>query len=242
MASWRDKWKRLPWWGKALALFATGAAGGAVVHHVLAKKPALGDGSEPVTPDTNADTTEAPSKNYMGGYTDELASLFRLSVPDYAPSWLVDSIVASSQKHDLSPFIPGAIVAWESDWSKGLTPSLSPTGTGDGGHGRGPWQLDDRPPAGNTAFIESASYADPDAQAEQAVAGHIMPAINQFGLDNLDAVFATYNAGPGAVKKAIAAGNPPGSVTTGTTHGTYVDAVNYELAQLTTAADGQADA
>lgn len=188
------------------------------------------------------DTTHAPSKDYLGGYTDELASIFRISVPDYAPGWLVDAIVNASQKHNLSPFVAGAIVAWESDWSKGLTPSLSPTGTGDSGHGRTPWQLDDHPAAGNAAFINGPDYADPDAQAEQAFTGHIMPAINTFGLDNLDAVFATYNAGPGQVKKAIAAGKPPGSVTVKTPHGNYVDAVNYELALLTGAADQQESA
>jgi soluble lytic murein transglycosylase-like protein len=159
--------------------------------------------------------------------------LFRKAVPAHG-QWLVDPILAAASKYGINPFVLGAIVAWETDYgfAPGYTPKGAPDGAGDGGHGRTPWQIDDRRPAGHQAWLASADLTDIDASTDYAVGSVIVPLIKRFGADNLDAVLAGYNAGAGAVARHL---DDPGSVTTATPYGSYVDAVQHKLSELATA-------
>lgn len=99
----------------------------------------------------------------------------------------------------------------ESRWGDALTPSGDPCGTGDGGHGRGLVQLDDRY---HRAFVESPAFLAPkqqlfyacgvlnDARAWFRVR---MPALTDPDLLER-AVYAAYNCGPGNVRKALTLG------------------------------------
>jgi hypothetical protein len=166
------------------------------------------------------------------GKTEE--DLFRLAIPEHG-QWMVEPIIAASRTYGVSPFLLGAIVAWESDFgqARGYTPKGAADGTADGGHGHTPWQIDDR---SHAAFLATADLTDINVSTDYAVGHVLMPLIRQFGAANIPAVLAGYNAGAGAVKKAIARGDDPGSVTTATPKGTYVDAVLAKLDALKAAA------
>jgi hypothetical protein len=80
--------------------------------------------------------------------------------------------------------------------------------TGDHGHGHGVWQYDDR-----SHSIPVGFDTDPRAQAEQA-ARMLRDGIAGWN-GNLAAALASYNAGAGAVRRAVNLGRHPDSVTTG---------------------------
>ena len=104
-------------------------------------------------------------------------------------------------------------------WAPGYTPRGSPNGTGDGGHGRGLFQIDDRGRYGHlarecpdaTAFLQArwACQVLRDARAElQPFRDH--PQFER-------AVCARYNASFERVRIGLEAGDPD----IGTTHGDY---------------------
>jgi uncharacterized protein (TIGR02594 family) len=99
---------------------------------------------------------------------------------------------------------------------------LDEDGLGDGGHGHGEMQIDDR---SHKAFCASGRWRDLAASLEYVHANVIIPSFNYLG-DYFDlvgedyerlfwAAIAGYNAGPGNVRKALEAGADPDSVTTG---------------------------
>jgi uncharacterized protein (TIGR02594 family) len=99
---------------------------------------------------------------------------------------------------------------------------LDEDGLGDGGHGHGEMQIDDR---SHKAFCASGRWRDLAASLEYVHANVIIPSFNYladyFELVGEDyerlfwAAIAGYNAGPGNVRKALEAGADPDSVTTG---------------------------
>jgi hypothetical protein len=99
---------------------------------------------------------------------------------------------------------------------------LDEDGLGDGGHGHGEMQIDDR---SHKAFCASGRWRDLAASLEYVHANVIIPSFNYladyFALVGEDyerlfwAAIAGYNAGPGNVRKALEAGALPDSVTTG---------------------------
>jgi hypothetical protein len=139
----------------------------------------------------------------------------------------------------VSPFMLAAIMERESGSGVYLSPT-GPTGTGDGGHGRGLMQLDDRSLGGTYqgAVIGDGRWQDPYWSFKTAAVDHIEPDTAYFqgqglsGTDLIKAVLASYNAGTGAVMKAINAGKDPDSVTTGANYGGAVLATLTKLISL----------
>jgi Transglycosylase SLT domain len=92
-----------------------------------------------------------------------------------------------------------------------------PGGRGDGGHGRGLMQIDDR---WHKPFIASGMWADAFANIEYAT-GLLASNFKYFrkrGLVDdalIAASIAAYNAGAGSVGRAVRKGDDPDSVTTG---------------------------
>jgi hypothetical protein len=91
---------------------------------------------------------------------------------------------------------------------------------GDGGHGRGIWQRDDR------SFVIPADYLQtPLRQAQDAaalLAGHFTHFRTVHPIAPWHAAIAAYNAGRGGVNAAIQAGRTPDSATTGGDYGADV--------------------
>jgi Bacterial SH3 domain/Transglycosylase SLT domain len=115
----------------------------------------------------------------------------------------------------LKPAILAAIGSRESGW--GLF--LDSNDAGDGGHGRGIMQIDDRY---HQAFISSKNWRDPGVNIQYAVDNVLADYYNYLskntsltGFDLLRGAIASYNAGPGNVVDAVKAGLDVDAYTTG---------------------------
>lgn len=238
MAGWRDKWDRLPWWGKLLLGVGLPAAGVAVVVAIEKHKasPAAdsdtsGGSTVPMLDNSNgADVTDASATSTADDSTINV--VLQQVTPDRG-QWLVPAVSAAALKYDIDPLMFMAFPAWESDYGSKLTLPFQALGEGDSGHAVGPFQLDKR---FHAKFLNSPDAGDVSKQAMYVAANVIVPAVKAFP-GNTDAQIAAYNAGVAGVKKALAAGENPGQVTTPTPHGSYVDAVNFEWEQLKSASD-----
>jgi len=135
------------------------------------------------------------------------------------------AITAASQATGVSTAIIAGLGDRETLW--GLSSDLSqpgPAGTGDGGHGRGLMQIDDRT---WSSWISATDWTDPGQNvlkgAQIYAAGY-----NQLQNAGVDpsilarAAADAYNAGPGTVLAAIQAGADPDSVSTGGNYGADV--------------------
>lgn len=127
----------------------------------------------------------------------------------------------------------GAILWRESDFSLALSPP-GPTGTGDGGHGRGLMQIDDRY---HKAFCSSEDWKDPAKNLHKGA--EILRAAHDFfrakdlhGRDLWRCAIAAYNAGASRVLAQINAGHNPDEATTGRNYSTWVIAHATELDRL----------
>ena len=95
---------------------------------------------------------------------------FRLSLPTHGRVY-ADAILKVAADYRLSPFLLAGFMEQESDYGRALTPP-GPTGTGDGGHGRGLMQIDDR---AHPEFIAKVGadgkplWQDPDQALRYAV-------------------------------------------------------------------------
>lgn len=112
----------------------------------------------------------------------------------------------SGRRHEVDPLLLAAICDAESEC--GLSPlldRLGPEGRGDGLHGHGLMQIDDR---SHRSFLATKdeygapAWALPWANIEYATAYVVVPAMRSFP-HNLPAAVAAYNAGVGRVKKAF---------------------------------------
>lgn len=86
---------------------------------------------------------------------------------------------------------------------------------GDGGHGHGMFQLDDRSHTIPPGF-------DADVPAQAALAGEMLGGLLAWSGNRIAWALAAYNAGRGAVVGAVQRGQSPDSVTTGGNYGSYV--------------------
>jgi Bacterial SH3 domain/Transglycosylase SLT domain len=115
----------------------------------------------------------------------------------------------------LKPSILAAIGSRESGW--GLF--LDSNGTGDGGHGRGIMQIDDRY---HQAFINNNNWRDPGVNIKYATDNVLAEYYDYLsrntslrGFDLLRGAIASYNAGPGNVVDAVKSGLDVDAYTTG---------------------------
>jgi uncharacterized protein YkwD len=118
----------------------------------------------------------------------------------------------------LSPSIIAGIGSRESGWGLFLSPK-GPTGTGDGGHGRGLMQIDDRY---HQTFINSGRWTNPRDNiiygVDKVLAeyySYLGRTTSLTGVDLLRGAIAAYNAGPGNVERALREGRDIDYYTTG---------------------------
>jgi hypothetical protein len=128
---------------------------------------------------------------------------------ELAEAALYRAIVADAvEQHKLHPAILGGIGSRESRWGLALSPP-GPSGVGDGGHGRGLMQIDDR---AHPAFTSSDAWRDPKKNIDYAcrILNASLDVIgrrtDRVGEELLRAGIAGYNCGPGNVLKALQQG------------------------------------
>lgn len=124
----------------------------------------------------------------------------------------------------------------ESGWghAPGYFPKGDPCGTGDGGHGYGLFQIDDR---FHSNFVRSADAREPFKQAlyacrilREARDWFKRSAARTYDPEPLErAVYAAYNAGPGRAYHQIVSGLDPDAVTTGKNYSAWIWAKAAEL-------------
>lgn len=156
---------------------------------------------------------------------------FRLSLPGRAQPY-ADAILQVSEEEQVSPFLIFALGDRESGWGRFLTPP-DPSGTGDGGHGRGLLQIDDR---SHAAWLDANDWTDPLTNISYGIHNIFVPQYKQLQAAGLtgavleQAAVSAYNHGVHGVLRSIqATGNPDA----GTTQGNYGSDV---LARAATAA------
>jgi Bacterial SH3 domain/Transglycosylase SLT domain len=115
----------------------------------------------------------------------------------------------------LKPSIVAAIGSRESNWGS----ALDSNDAGDGGHGRGIMQIDDRY---HQNFLATQNWRDPGVNIKYAVDNVLVDYYNYLdkntnleGFDLLRGAIASYNAGPGNVVDAVNAGLDVDAYTTG---------------------------
>lgn len=134
--------------------------------------------------------------------------LLEQSIPSQAQPY-ADIITEVAEEQGLDPLIITALGQQESAWGAALSPP-GPAGTGDGGHGRGIMQIDDRTWA---SWLGANDWTDPYTNVTQGAViflqnldyfagkGLVDPQLTQASL-------AAYNAGPGRVWGAIQSASP----------------------------------
>ncbi len=133
-----------------------------------------------------------------------------------APVAFAPQIVAAAQRNGLDPVLLAAVAAQETG---GPGANSGANVVGDGGHGHGLFQIDDR----SHAFASTPAAMDPAQNANYA-AGMLSGLLQKYG-GNVHAALSAYNAGSPAAT---------GTTTNwgGTTLG-YADSVMAHYAQLT---------
>lgn len=167
------------------------------------------------------------------GQEDAFAAAIPAEAQPYA-----DVILRVSREKGVDPFIIVAIGMRESRWGTRLSPP-GPGGTGDGGHGRGIMQIDDR---SFGVWLLTNNWTDPYTNVAKgtdilkAKMAYVQSHSNLTGADLLEAAIAAYNTGEGNVVKSINAGMPPDTTTTG---GDYSADVIAKASDYTNAFTGQ---
>lgn len=129
----------------------------------------------------------------------------------------LDSIEAVCAEYPDHPWISVslllAIVSRETwwGWAPGYRPKGSPAGKGDGGHGHGFFQIDDR---SHGVFLRTGQWKEFEAAARYAIEKVLLANFNYLrpkfpGLSDSDisrAAIAAYNCGAGHVRKALNSG------------------------------------
>ena len=124
-------------------------------------------------------------------------------------------VTAAAKRHGVRADVLLAVASRESHM--GMMPPLARDWTGDRGHGRGVFQIDDR---WHPEFVRAHRNDDHTAHADYA-ARFLKKLLGQFG-GRYDHALAAYNAGPGNVRKALAQKLPAEHYTTGRDYATDV--------------------
>jgi hypothetical protein len=128
-------------------------------------------------------------------------------------------VMEAAEDFDIQPSVIGGVGSRESLWGLILNPR-GPAGTGDGGHGRGLMQIDD----GAHEFARTGNWQNPKANIRYGcdLLADNRAVLKREGLTGrqlLKATLASYNAGLGAVLRALDRGINVDSVTTGDDYG-----------------------
>lgn len=147
---------------------------------------------------------------------------FLAAIPSTARQY-ADQILQVAKEQNVDPMLIVALGERESRWGDALTPK-GPGGTGDGGHGRGLMQIDDR---SHADWLAANDWTDPLVNIRGGVkifmaAYNFMKAKGLQGEQLMQAAAAAYNAGAGRVWQAVATSKSPDSVTTGGDYGSDV--------------------
>jgi hypothetical protein len=153
-------------------------------------------------------------------------SIFQAAASAYQWPDEVDQAMSADLGHpDWMAWVLAAIDSRESNF--GL--ALDADGLGDGGHGHGEIQIDDR---SHGTFCASGQWRDLAASLDYVRKNVIIPSYNyladRFDLFGQDYVrlfwgtIAAYNCGPGNVDRALAVGQGPDSRTTGADYSSNV--------------------
>lgn len=141
-----------------------------------------------------------------------------LSPTYYSTSYRPFIEQAASRHSWLKPSVIAGIGSRESAWGRLLSPG-GPGGTGDGGHGRGLMQIDDR---FHQAFISSGRWSNPKDNIDYGIDSvlavnynYLARNTNLKGTELLRGALASYNAGLGNVLKALNQGLDVDYYTTG---------------------------
>ena len=185
-------------------------------------------------------------------------AVFPRTLPTYARH-LADPILRASRATGESPFVLAALASRESDYGRALDAS----GRGDGGHGHGIFQVDDR---SHATWIATGKWHDPYESAVYAArllgqnrayfssgsAGGVTVPVGSYahrsgvpagsypdprplrGSQLEWATLSAYNTGPLNALRAVATGLDPDTTTTGADYGANV---LDRAARLSAAAD-----
>jgi soluble lytic murein transglycosylase-like protein len=149
------------------------------------------------------------------------------ALPKHAKQY-AGAIERAATAHGLEPLLLAAVLEQESDFGEGLTPK-GPGGKGDKGHGHGVGQIDDRSWG---AWLATHAWWDFETNATKSA--EILAAGLRTFNGNFRAGVSAYNAGAGAVRRALKAGKDAGTVTTHSakTKESYPDGIARRLARL----------
>lgn len=127
--------------------------------------------------------------------------------PRLAPYGILFAVAGA--KYGIDPFLLAAICDRESNGGLALTPP-GPSGTGDGGHGRGLMQVDDR---AHATWVHTHQWQDPATNIDMG-ARILAGCIAEFPRA-LSSAVAAYNCGAGNVRRALLEGLSVDHLTTG---------------------------
>ena len=120
-------------------------------------------------------------------------------------------------------------------WAPGYTPKGDPRGTGDGGHGRGLCQIDDRT---WSDWIKHNDWGDPLTNMRKACSilrdtrGYLKTLVSMPGVDKptfLRSVLAAYNCGPSGARKGLIHDGDPDKWTAGGDYSKWIIAKAGDL-------------
>jgi len=163
------------------------------------------------------------STTYPSGYSYFKQDLAEINNPTYYSSSYKPMIEELALRYDwLQPSVIAAIGSRESAWGLLLSPR-GPSGTGDGGYGRGIMQIDAE---FHPEFISTGKWTNPKENLTYAIEKVLVPYYNSLdrntnlqGQELLRATLAAYNAGPGNVLAAYDRGLDVDYYTTGRDYG-----------------------
>lgn len=153
---------------------------------------------------------------------------FTASLPSNAKPY-AQVILRVAREEGISPQLIFAIGEQESRWGQALSPA-GPGGTGDGGHGHGIMQIDDR---SFGDWLLTNNWTDPYTNVKKGV--KILKSKRSYLASRVpaalleEATIAAYNTGEGRVAKSVAAGLHPDATTAG---GAYSANVYRRIAAL----------
>ena len=163
------------------------------------------------------------STTYPSSYSYFKQDLAEINSPSYYSGSYKPMIEELALRYDwLQPSVIAAIGSRESAWGLLLAPK-GPSGTGDGGYGRGIMQIDAE---FHPEFISTGKWRDPRENLTYGIEKVLRPYYdyldrntNLQGMELLRAALASYNAGPGNVMAAYNAGLDVDYYTTGRDYG-----------------------